>query len=1745
MAPKSLGRTRLRVRLLLSLLAVCVGAGFLASSDIARALPSLPTTPTVTPIKDAGGVLGVTNVSGGLNQTTSAVGQIVGAVNGLGATITGTATPNVQDQVAALQASIAAVQADILAVDPTGAQADVMAAVSAIEAQVLSLGLSTALTSGLQILQNVLSPVCAVTAVPTSFVPGLGVDLSRVYKAASPLIEQTDARTDTLIKNIYNTVYGDLIAILSNNPNTAAVPALLTLLQFNWTTTYQKPDGTTITKQMPGLINLPTPIDVDNSGTFDVCAMAGYALDPSGAVVMKQTITKMPLAKAVLPLKIEAPMVLGLLTVGYDTTKQPFYDTDPSPTVDNSQSTAPVSYSATTTYASALSKFDTAVAVHRGTTLTLPPVQATAQLPALPTVMPLTEPAATPKLTQELCLLSCGTAAQFHRYDNEPNEIHVTTPGGPAAANENLTYTGSSRGDLYRQIYSVAGGLTTVSAKSVPAPTSLAYCASSTKSICSNSPHASTDTASLKFTSSSPVQFDNSATSLYAPPTSTCASRAADVHVNGTKLVMSNTPATASAPGKVWVDTGDQPITGCVAYASSVTGIPAATFVTGSKANGRNVQYHLSGSTLIPDTKNGTAVCPSGATFTLGSSTALSPVVCPITAAIVSGPTITGEPVVESPLLANSTWNPVADTPTVANSPTLYYQWSKCTDTGILCNPVAGATDKTYLPVYPDDIGSTFRVTVKGINSDGSVTSAPSPATPVIQDQTVAPVNTVLPTITGVAGTGHTLTAHSSRSTDWSQGVSGALTYQWQKCDASGLSCADITDATSSTYTPVYPTDLDSTIQVVVTATNHVGSTAATSAQSRIQPAPVNTAVGTIVRCLNTACTTTAAIPGSPFTGDKLKVTDGSWQAGTATAFLYQWEQCDETGANCTPIAGATTNRYTVSKANDIGKTLRAVVSGTNDNLDDTNAAVKTPTETAATAVVTPAKPALQSAPAVDGIVNSVAGSGHDTTFLGGAFDTAGPAVGGAGAEVLTAGATLGTVANGAGVSGGVVKAIASDSAGGYIIGGNFSHVQGLSCPGFAHILNTGALDATYCGLGISGEVRAVGLSTGTYGNASGLLTTYSTTTKVVIGGLFSAGGHANLIYVDPSTKAISGDPLGDPNGAVNAFAAGAVTTGSLLASPPAAVTQAGRLYVGGDFTKLGATTANHLYRVNWSTSNTTTYPLNQQTSVAQATFTYDSTYTPGVACSSSCLPANATVNALAAVTGGVIAGGVFDGAFKASDVPSVRNNAAAFSTTAPGAVTTWDPNIGGPVYALGVGVAPSGGTTLPVVIGGAFATASGGAASNVVEYGIVTASGAKSTAAGTTMSGAPSTSWKPTVDGPVHAISMGAASSSYIALGGAFKTAEGAVSHRIALYANQNAAATAGAALQPLTAHAGNTVYALGRDAASRLLAGGAFKVLGGQIRNNVAEISQASGVTSFKADTDGPVSAVAANADNVYLAGSFSKVNGSNRSGLGAVQQSDSVVTSWTPTVSGGSVKSMAADANRVYLGGSFTGVNSDSRSGLAAVGAGVGDTSVWNPALNSGATVNSVVLNGGSVLAGGSFSSVGSDPRSNAAAISTTTGNATAWSPNPDGTVNTIAVDPDNADAIFLGGSFANAGGAARANLAKVNGSDGSAVSGWQADTDGAVNALVVFSGNLYLAGTYTTTGGNAYGPMSGIDANTGEVLDWQPTPSGVIRTMTLTSSGLLAIGGDFVTFNPPVTPTNATPVFSYRPGFALLG
>jgi hypothetical protein len=109
-------------------------------------------------------------------------------------------------------------------------------------------------------------------------------------------------------------------------------------------------------------------------------------------------------------------------------------------------------------------------------------------------------------------------------------------------------------------------------------------------------------------------------------------------------------------------------------------------------------------------------------------------------------------------------------------------------------------------------------------------------AQPTAAQANYAPSNTAAPAISGTAQIGQTLTASTGT---WNSQTSPTFAYQWQRCDTAGNNCASISGATSQTYT-VQSGDANSTLRVVVTATNSSGTGSATSAQSAIvgQPGP-------------------------------------------------------------------------------------------------------------------------------------------------------------------------------------------------------------------------------------------------------------------------------------------------------------------------------------------------------------------------------------------------------------------------------------------------------------------------------------------------------------------------------------------------------------------------------------------------------------------------------------------------------------------------------------------------------------------------------------------------------------------------------------------------------------------------------------------------------------------------------------------------------------------------------------------
>jgi hypothetical protein len=239
------------------------------------------------------------------------------------------------------------------------------------------------------------------------------------------------------------------------------------------------------------------------------------------------------------------------------------------------------------------------------------------------------------------------------------------------------------------------------------------------------------------------------------------------------------------------------------------------------------------------------------------------------------------------------------------------YQWQRCDSNGSNCAGVTGATAVTYT-LASADVGDTLAVLVTASNAGGKVSATSSPTAVV---QPVPPSVSSPPTASGMAQEGQTLTATSGT---WSGTTPITYGYQWQSCDPTGADCGPIPGATASTYA-VTTGDVGTTIRILVTATNAAGNvsdfSAATAVVQSANAPPVNTSPPTI--------------SGTAQAGQQLTATPGAWTGTQPINYAYQWQSCDSNGANCNPIAGATSAAYTAKTA-DVGSTLSVSVTGSN-----------------------------------------------------------------------------------------------------------------------------------------------------------------------------------------------------------------------------------------------------------------------------------------------------------------------------------------------------------------------------------------------------------------------------------------------------------------------------------------------------------------------------------------------------------------------------------------------------------------------------------------------------------------------------------------------------------------------------------------------------------------------------------------------------------------------------------------------
>jgi len=250
-------------------------------------------------------------------------------------------------------------------------------------------------------------------------------------------------------------------------------------------------------------------------------------------------------------------------------------------------------------------------------------------------------------------------------------------------------------------------------------------------------------------------------------------------------------------------------------------------------------------------------------------------------------------------------------------------------------------------------------------------------------------------------------------------------------------------------------------------------------------------------------------------------------------------------------------------------------------------------------------------------------------------------------------------------------------------------------------------------------------------------------------------------------------------------------------------------------------------------------------------------------------------------------------------------------------------------------------------------------------------------------------------------------------------------------------------------------------------------------------------------------------------YIGGQFTSVGASARANLAHVQ-SDLTVSAWDPGAAN-VVRTLLLRSGTLYVGGDFTTLGGVTRNRLGAVDAVTGLTTSWNPNANN--SVRALVDGGSALYAGGLFTTIGGQSRNRLARIDYGTAAADpAWNPNVNAMVLSLSLD-SGAGLLYLAGQFTSVGGQIRNRLAAVDVS-GAAVTGWNPNANNQVFSIVVSGSTAYVGGQFTTVGGQSRNRIAAISTNTGLATGWNPNAGNIVQTLVLGTSTLYA-GGDFLT------------------------
>ncbi|HET9484765.1 MAG TPA: hypothetical protein VFO79_12470, partial [Xanthomonadales bacterium] len=341
---------------------------------------------------------------------------------------------------------------------------------------------------------------------------------------------------------------------------------------------------------------------------------------------------------------------------------------------------------------------------------------------------------------------------------------------------------------------------------------------------------------------------------------------------------------------------------------------------------------------------------------------------------------------------------------------------------------------------------------------------------------------------------------------------------------------------------------------------------------------------------------------------------------------------------------------------------------------------------------------------------------------------------------------------------------------------------------------------------------------------------------------------------------------------------------------------------------------------------------------------------------------------------------------------------------------------------------------------------------------------------------GAGDPAWDPTPNLPVNALQLDGAGGLYV--GGAFDAIGGMQQGRLARLSTTTGAIAPWFPSLPI----GQSV----RDIAllgTGLHVAGLVMQVNGEPRGNIARLStvDASLDLAFDADFPAVINRVFVAPDGAVIAGSGQQTHtdGQVRTGA-AVLDADGSLGPKMDLLAPGTIHAMSVlPSGETVLAGDFYYIDASEHANLAKLSVEGDIVPTWIPSTDG--DVRSISTDAlGNVYVAGGFALAGGMPKPYLAKFSTAAAGSVdaAWTPLPDGPVRSVSVAANGA--VFVGGSFTQIGGAARARIARLQPGDGAAVAGWGSETPGSTIGQVNLvsatpAGDVIASGTFTQLNG----------------------------------------------------------------------